>query len=345
MDYDRLAIEKIKENAEVQMQEDKKLVEQILSPFQIDSEELIQQVLKKPITINFHPDRFSNNQKIILDNLLEQGYYHGQFHTGTTNGGKTAFVGGQRYVWEQQLFHSMYPESCIDRPKYAALNLFNYLDGASVRFGSCYFVLNEDIAERCTFSYGDSSTNPTTICTFDTFICVLADLFRDVKHNSRLLNQVVSWEQEALAIVLNECNKERVLGRNLDYCIETHIHGNLSLSDDVISLYMDESFQGTKFDGKAKDLCEKYEIELKWIPKREIEISRIGSTFRGPGVPLLADEIASFLGSNEAVMNAALLGSAHRDSELNPQRWQGVGSKSEVFQLIKQLWHTIGYFG
>lgn len=31
MDYDRLAIEKIKENAEVQMQEDKKLVEQILS--------------------------------------------------------------------------------------------------------------------------------------------------------------------------------------------------------------------------------------------------------------------------------------------------------------------------
>ena len=108
---------------------------------------------------------------------------------------------------------------------------------------------------------------------------------------------------------------------------------------------MDESFQGTKFADKGRRLCEQYEIELNWIPKREIDISRIGNTFRGPGVPLLADEIASFLGNNQGVINAALLGTAHRDSELNPERWEGIGSKAEIFQLIKQLWHTIGYFG
>ncbi|HHY43191.1 MAG TPA: DUF3626 domain-containing protein [Thermoanaerobacterales bacterium] len=38
------------------------------------------------MTINFHLDRFSNNGKIVMENLLEQGQYHGQFRTGTTNG-------------------------------------------------------------------------------------------------------------------------------------------------------------------------------------------------------------------------------------------------------------------
>ena len=84
------------------------------------------------------------------------------------------------------------------------MNIFKYIDGASVRFGSCYLVLKKEIIDRCTFSYGDSSTNPTTLCTNDTFVCVLADLLRNVQNNGKLLNQVVSSEQEALAILLNK---------------------------------------------------------------------------------------------------------------------------------------------
>nr|WP_243157539.1 DUF3626 domain-containing protein [Clostridium sporogenes] len=300
--------------------------------------------MQSPITINFHPDRLSNNNKTAIENLLEQGRYHGQFRTGTTNGGKTAFVGGDRFMWEQCLFHSAYPNNSFDRPKYGALNIFKYIDGASVRFGSCYLVLKKEIIDRCTFSYGDSSTNPTTLCTNDTFVCVLADLLRNVQNNGKLLNQVVSSEQEALAILLNK-RDVKVIGRNLDYCIETHIHGDVHLLDDVDSFYMDESYQETTFEEKANELCHRYGIKLKWIPKRQIKLEEIGDLFRGPMIPLLAKKIDTIWGNNQGVMNAALLGKASQDSELNPEKWNDIGSQSEVFQYIKQLWHTIGYFG
>jgi len=67
--------------------------------------------------------------------------YHGQFRTRTTNGGKTAHIGGDRFLWEQRLFFDSYPEDSVERPKYGALNLFRYIDGASARFGSCFFSL------------------------------------------------------------------------------------------------------------------------------------------------------------------------------------------------------------
>jgi len=106
----------------------------------------------------------------LLENLLEQGQYHGQFCTGTTNGGRKAFIGGNRFIWEHRLFYNAYPDNSIDRPKYGALNIFRYIDGAPVRFGSCYLALKKDIIDRCTFSYGDSSTNSTILCTSDTVL-------------------------------------------------------------------------------------------------------------------------------------------------------------------------------
>ena len=343
-DYQKLAIEKVRENAKGKIEEDRVYLEQVCNQFSVDVEKLINQVMQSPITINFHLDRLSNNNKTVIENLLEQGRYHGQFRTGTTNGGKTAFVGGDRFMWEQCLFHSAYPNNSFDRPKYGALNIFKYIDGASVRFGSCYLVLKKEIIDRCTFSYGDSSTNPTTLCTSDTFVCVLADLLRNVQNKGKLLNQVVSSEQEALAILLNK-RDVKVIGRNLDYCIETHIHGDVHLLDDVDSFYMDESYQETTFEKKANELCHRYGIKLKWIPKRQIKLEEIGDLFRGPMIPLLAKKIDTIWGNNQGVMNAVLLGKASQDSELNPEKWNDIGSQSEVFQYIKQLWHTIGYFG
>jgi hypothetical protein len=342
--YQKLAIEKVRNNAINKKEESRIYLEQICKNCSVDVEMLIDRVLQNPITINFHPDRFSNNGKTVLENLLEEGQYHSQFLTGTTNGGKTAFVGGDRFQWEKRLFYSAYPSNSVDRPKYGALNIFRYIDGASVRFGSCYFALKKEAIDRCTFSYGDSSTNPTTLCTGDTFVCVLADLIRDVQNNGKLLNQVVSSEQEALAILLNKCNMDKVVGRNLDYCIETHIHGDVSLKDDVDSFYMDESFLETTFGKKADELCHKYGIELNWIPKRQIEVEAIGELFRGPMIPILAKKIDKLFGG-QGVMNAALLGQASRECELNFGKWNDLGSELEIFQYIKQLWHTIGYFG
>jgi len=237
LDYQVSAINSVREYAKTNNVEHQAYVENICKPFGVDVQSMIEHILNNSITINFHPDRLSNNGKPIIDNLIEQGIYHGQFRTGTTNGGKTAYIGGNRFLWEQRLFNNAYPADSLERPKYGALNLFQYIDGASVRFGSCFFTLKHEVGNRCTFAYGDSSTNPTTLCTSDTFVGVLAGLFDDVQKNNRLLNQVIATEQETLAILLNPNQAIKNIGRNLDYCIETHIHGDVSLAGK--SKYMD----------------------------------------------------------------------------------------------------------
>ncbi len=345
LDYQKLAIERVRDHANEKADEYQSYLEQVCRPFHVNVDRLLECVLHRPVTINFHPDRLANNGKSIMESLIEQGQYHGQFRTGTTNGGKTAFIGGNRFLWEQRLFHNAYPQLSLDRPKYGALNILRYIDGASARFGSCYIVLKKEIIDRVTFSYGDSSTNPTTLCTKDTFVCVLGELLKDVQNSGKLLNQVVSSEGEALAVLLDKCSDLKAIGRNLDYCIEAHIHGDISLGDDVDCIYMDESFRKTIFFQQADKLCRQYGTNLKWIPERRINVDDIGELFRGPMIPVIAKRIDALFGDGRGVLNAALLGQASRDSELHPERWNEFRSEAGVFQYIKQLWHTIAYFG
>lgn len=345
LDYQITAIDRVRDYARIKNEQSRAYVEQLCSPFNVDIQALVRHVLCNPITINFHPDRFSSNGKTIMENLLVQGQYLGQFRTGTTNGGKTAYIGGDRFLWEQRIFHDAYPQDSVDRPVYGALNLLRYIDGASARFGSCFFVLKPEIMNRCTFAYGDSSTNPAAHCTSDTFFIVLAALFEDIQKNGRMLNQVVSSVQEALTILLSPSNELKIKGRNLDYCIETHIHGDVLLGKDIESFYVDESFQQTVFAEQADALCKRYGIALIWIPKRQVNIEAIGELFRGPMIPPLAKKIDRLFGNNQGIIHAALIGQASRDSLLNPEAWKDIGNEVELFQYIKQLWHTIAYFG
>ena len=345
LDYQLAALNAVREYAKEKTAEHQHLIEGICKPFDISVSTLIEKVLSCPITINFHPDRLSGSETI-MEGLMKQGLYHGQFRTGTTNGGRTAHIGGERFHWEQRMFMGAYPENSLERPKYGAHNLFRYIDGASPRFGSCFFVLNDQVLDRCTFAYGDSSTNPTALCTKDTFASILAAIFEDVRKNGKLLNQVVfPTEREALAILMNPGRGLKDMGRNLDYCIEVHIHGDVSLGPDVESLYMDESFRDGPFAEQADLLCQKYEINLCWIPKRQIAVNHIGEIFRGPKIPLLAKRIDEIFGNNQGVINAALIGEGSRNSLINPDAWRDLGSEEEIFQYFKQLWHTAAYFG
>ena len=205
--------------------------------------------------------------------------------------------------------------------------------------------MKQDLIHHCTFAYGDSSTNPDTLCTCDTFAAVLANLFKDVKSNCRMLNQGIASEQEALAVLLNPCSKPKYIGRNLDYCIEVHIHGDIFLKDDVDCFYMDQSFQDTSFATQAEIMCQKYNIELNWIPERRLNIHSIGELFRGPKIQLLAQRIDSIFGNGQGVVNAFLIGQASRDIDLYPEKWANLGNKEQLFQYIKQIWHTVAYFG
>lgn len=97
-----------------------------------------------PVDVNFHPDRLDSTGKSIADELLASGVYRNQFETGISNGGVTAFEGGQRDIWEASLFGGAYQRPgtvAAIRPKYGGLNLAGHWDGACPRFGSCYFRL------------------------------------------------------------------------------------------------------------------------------------------------------------------------------------------------------------
>lgn len=306
--------------------------------------ELIARMLQRPVTLNFHPDRISSDGRTVLESMTGQGYYHCQFLTGTTNGSRTAFPGGERYEWEQRLFGGAYPESARDRPKYDALNVLSYADGASMRFGSCFIALNTAVTRRCTFCYGDSSDAPKALCTADTFGCVVAELMHDVANHKRLLNQCVSTEQEALAILMRRRIEPARLRRNLDFCIEAHIHGDVSLASDVTALYLDRSYVATSIHAQAEELCMRYSIPLRWIPERSVRADAIDELFRGPGIVKLARKLEANCRGTVRI-NAMLLGEASQDSVRNAQRWSDLGSAAEVFQYFKQLWHYVGYFG
>ena len=121
-DFGMSAIDKVRTYAKAATQAHQTYTAQICDRFHIDVHTLLSRVLENPITINFHPDRLSVDGKTVLEGLMEQGQYRGQFQTGTTNGGKSAYIGGERFLWEQRLFFDAYPQNTLNRPKYGALN-------------------------------------------------------------------------------------------------------------------------------------------------------------------------------------------------------------------------------
>lgn len=340
-DYSEIAIEKIRKNAIGNNTKNIAYIRGVCQEYDITEIRLIEELLGKPITLNFHPDRLCGNGKIILDSLFDDGKYEGQFITKTTNGGDTAYIGGQRFNWEQELFFNSYPQDYLERPKYGALNILNYSDGATPRFGSCYFVLSHSVVKRCTFAYGDSSNNPKGLCTSDTFDEIIVKILEDIQTNKKILNQLTSSTQEGLAVLFHN-SKRTFLGRSLDHYIETHIHGDINLKTDIREFHIDSSYQNTFIEEKANKLCDKYDINLRFIPKREIRVDEINKLFRGEKIRPLAERIDTSFGDNKGVINAYLIGETSRYDKSD---WGDIGNQSELFQYLKQLWHTVAYFG
>ena len=343
--YQWQVLEKVYQEALPKNQMAMEYLQKICQPLGIEIKWILNQILKSSVTLNFHPDRLSGSGKTVLEGMMETGLYCGQFQTGTTNGGLGTSAGSPRRAWEDSLFHGLYPEEALDRPKYGALNVFHYLDGASMRFGSCFFSLKEKVLPRCTFCCGDSSLEPTALCTTDTFACIAAQLLLQAEQKKQLLNQCVATQREAMALLLFPNRELRHLGRNLDFPIEVHVHGNISLADDVEALYMDASYQNTYFEHLAKDLCKKYRIQLGWIPIRQLKAEEIPPLFREESVRPLAEKVICLFDGQDSYLDAERIGRAARNSQEYPERWIEFGTEETVFRLFKQLWHTVGFFG
>jgi len=294
------------------------------------------------VTLNFHPDRFTTSGRLVIDGLTSDGEYHNQYVTGTSNGGLDVYMGGARDLWERRLFNGAYHDGRSDaasRPKYGALNIHNYLDGASARFGSCFFTLNPRAAGRCTFANEDSHANPAVMGTAEHFYGILRKLFQNVLETGILYGEEGYTVRTAAEYI---CSARRadpvVIGGNLDFYIETHVHGRVLLREDIESLHIDGSFIGTDIGNAAVDLSERYGIKLFFIPERRFPISDIDDEWKGPLARPLAERIHKKFGGG-GMLNAELIGRASRDAAINFNDWSDIGNETDLFQSFKYLWH------
>ncbi|EGA68979.1 hypothetical protein VISI1226_06728 [Vibrio sinaloensis DSM 21326] len=247
------------------------------------------------LTINFHPDRLTSSGKPLLIAIAEDGRLKSQFETHTSNGGLTAYPGGERWTWEQRIFDGAYDETANDlRPKYGALNYRDYPMGASPRFGSCYFQLKAHMFDRTTFCFPDSFFEPNDFAT--------------ATRLKALITKASASEHD-----------------QLDDYIEAHIHGKVSISEDVECLVLDPSYRDTEIETHALKL----NLPIKWHQGFQLSLTTMQrfADYRGRKFVQLAEKLAE-----NGSLNPRLLGLAV--TELNYDQ-----------QDIKKVWHYLARFG
>lgn len=225
------------------------------------------------ITINFHPDRLSATQRPILDVIANDGILRSQFETGTSNGGLTAYVGGDRWTWESLAFQGKYDHCpAADRPKYGALNYQQQGGGASPRFGSSYFKLKRHVINRTTFCYPESWLGP-----------------RDFGYSAFVDHLIALAETDDLD--------------SLDSYIEAHVHGTLSILTDVEQLVLDPSYKGTAVESAAG----KIGCDIAWHRGfiADVAVFQDFPDYRGAEYVSLAKQIAE-----DSVITPRIIGTA-----------------------------------
>ena len=285
------------------------------------------------ITVSFHPDRLLVDGSTVAERLVAEGRYRSQFETGISNGGLTAYRGGDRHVWEQRMFGGAYPSSMLsDRPVYGGLNLAGHPDGATPRFGSCHLRLTPSVSARATFSHGDSVTEPTVVGTADTFGGIWAELLAEVSRTGSALCVAASSPAEWVAAL---SVPRTAAGRCLDDYVEAQVHGGITLSEDVEAVVADPSFRGTP----TAALLSRLAPRLEYHPGFVLRPDEFPDDLRGPSTPRVAAEVASRFGVE--VLSAEVVGRAARAVVRSPESWAEFGSGAEVLQLLKYVWHIL----
>uniref|UniRef100_A0AAU2V292 DUF3626 domain-containing protein n=1 Tax=Streptomyces sp. NBC_00003 TaxID=2903608 RepID=A0AAU2V292_9ACTN len=290
-----------------------------------DAEALTSYVMTRArITLNFHPDRLRPaDGQTVAEALAADGVYRSQYETGLSNGGRTAFPGGARDEWERDLFGGAYHADGVrhgERPKYGALNLLGHPDGAALRFGSCHVRLRAEVNRRATFCHGDSHLEPKDVGTSDAFASVLAGL------------------AEAGIDVRRKPSGEH--GRALDGYVEAQVHGPAVLPRDAEALVLDPSFRGTR----TARLLASTGVPVEWHAGFVLAPHEVDAEFRGPVMVPLAARVCRAHAA-DGLLNAEVLGHAAASVVREPRAWAEFGTRDEVLQYVKQLWHVLARYG
>lgn len=122
---------------------------------------------------------------------------------------------------------------------------------------------------------------------------------------------------------------------NLDFYIETQIHGKISLKKDISTLVVDFSYKDTEFESRFIRLCEKYSINLIWNLGYQLSVNEFPDDFRGIETQTFVKKIAK-----DNFINAYIIGKAFENKQLKLEY-----NDFEVFQLSKYVWHCLVKFG
>ena len=244
------------------------------------------------VTVNFHPDRKAGDLSL-LQVLATDGVLRSQFETRTSNGGLTAFEGGARWRWESRIFSGAYDiESPSRRPKYGALNHRRRSVGGSPRFGSSHFRLASHVLQRTTFCYPDSFFEPMH--------------FGNASHMG----------------LIDACESDDC--EELDRYIEAHVHGPVSLSQDVEALVLDKCYHGTQVSVDAMKLP----VPVEWHSGFSVSVDTIRQfpDYRGHMIVELADTLAV-----DGWITPAIIGMA-------------AASGKYSYDDLKKVWHYVARF-
>ena len=321
------------------------------------------------VTVNFHPDRLLADGRSVAEALYDEGVYRSQFESKISNGGLTAYPGGNRDRREESLFGGAYQAPGVkedERPKYGGLNLMNHSDGACPRFGSCHFRLTRAALGRSTFVFGDSAADPTDIAVIDAFEPVLAPLLERIALTGNALGREGLDVSSFLGGLLSTAASRgrglfrRAPGRALDDYIETQIHGAVSLSADVEALVADPSFRGTRTGELLLATAELHGFPTEWHSGSALRVSEVPDdapdneaaamprwqAFCAHGrAARLARRVAEEYAVDRQHLDAAAIGQAAGSAVRHPEQWQEWGSSTEALRCLKDLWLILVRYG
>jgi hypothetical protein len=314
------------------------------------------------IVLHFHPDRFGLTSTTVAQASLGSGVYRNQLETGLSSGSVSAFPGGERDAWENTLFGGAYHADGVtnaERPKYGALELVRYPDGPIPRFGSCYFVLRQSVAERASFTFMGSEDPRAMerVGTIGRMQSVMAALLAEIEAGGVATPPWPPYRAPTLGVaqltiprllhLLHELAQPRKdpaggkAGRVLDTQIEAQVHGRINLHRDVELLVADPSFTETATGAVLRELAQRYDIPLLWHCGFRLTVLDVPADFRGPAMPRLARRIAGIDGT----LDAAVIGHAAASLHREPEGWRDWGSREDALQHLKQLWHVLVHCG
>ncbi|WP_082554207.1 DUF3626 domain-containing protein [Aeromicrobium sp. Root495] len=212
------------------------------------------------ITLQFHPD-WPHRGATVIGSMSVEGHYRSQFATGISNGGLTAFPGGDRWRWESRLFSGRYdggPGSA--RPVYGAWNRRADPYGGAIRFGSSYVRLRAEAVSRSTFCFPDSVSEPIDV------------------GDAALLPHLCRMADES---GFDE----------LDGYVEAHVHRAVRFDTDVEALVLDPCFAGTDVEAEA----ERWSCPIEFHPGFRASPESFDPEYRGPHIVDLARSLADEL--------------------------------------------------